>query len=608
MTRVKAKLPLVGTSVLAVVVAMPAILSAVPRAERKRAAFDKVQAALDCEIAGADAHRDKLLEGALKVAPDYAPAHWHSGHVRENGRWLPLDELIEISSEDTRLAEYGRRREQAPETLGGQLVLARWCARHQLADQARAHLTHVLREEPNHVEAHQLLGHRQVNGAWMSQREIAEAQRRADRAASDLKRWLPELEKIRKGLTHRSNRRREAASGRLAAIDDPAAVGAMEASLAGEDEETARRLVEALAEMTCDEASVALARQAVFSPAEPIRALAAEKLKARRLESYVPAVLATMTTPIESQTELVQSVPGRITYRHTLYSEGQDRGQRAVFETEYVGTGAPLGSNDIARRLVPKRVAPMIDANNRATVLDGTVAQQNVVINELNDRLCETLVVATGRPLPSSPEAWWDWWDQYNEMLTDSDKPVDTVSRRDVVRTTEVIRWQRRQEEARRAAARTHYSCLVAGTPVWTATGPMPVEQVKVGDRVLSQDPDTGELALKPVLQTTVRTEPEARLIAFDAGGQTIRATGGHLFWVSGQGWVMARDLLPHVPLHAAAGTARVGPVETAPFEPTHNLVVADFHTYFVGDAKILCHDVTRQGPTQAVVPGLESR
>ena len=36
-----------------------------------------------------------------------------------------------------------------------------------------------------------------------------------------------------------------------------------------------------------------------------------------------------------------------------------------------------------------------------------------------------------------------------------------------------------------------------------------------------------------------------------------------------------------------------------------HNLIVADFHTYFVGEKGILVHDITYRNPTRAVVPGL---
>jgi len=35
---------------------------------------------------------------------------------------------------------------------------------------------------------------------------------------------------------------------------------------------------------------------------------------------------------------------------------------------------------------------------------------------------------------------------------------------------------------------------------------------------------------------------------------------------------------------------------------------VADFHTYFVGEALILSHDTTPNEPTNALVPGLVER
>jgi hypothetical protein len=40
----------------------------------------------------------------------------------------------------------------------------------------------------------------------------------------------------------------------------------------------------------------------------------------------------------------------------------------------------------------------------------------------------------------------------------------------------------------------------------------------------------------------------------------------------------------------------------------TYNLSVADFHTYFVGECRVLSHDVTDQLPTLKVVPGLNDR
>ena len=39
--------------------------------------------------------------------------------------------------------------------------------------------------------------------------------------------------------------------------------------------------------------------------------------------------------------------------------------------------------------------------------------------------------------------------------------------------------------------------------------------------------------------------------------------------------------------------------------EPTYNLVVADFHSYFVGATKVLSHDNTVRAPTGMTLPGV---
>jgi hypothetical protein len=149
-------------------------------------------------------------------------------------------------------------------------------------------------------------------------------------------------------------------------------------------------------------------------------------------------------------------------------------------------------------------------------------------------------------------------------------------------------------------------TCLVAGTPVWTDAGPKPIEGIRVGDLVLSQDPTTGELAYKPVLKTTLR--PPARLLKVVLGDEALQCSGGHPFWIAGRGWVFARNLEEGVQLHAVSGTAQVRSVHPTGTEELHNLVVADFHTYFVTKAKILTHDNTIRDPTEVLVPGLVER
>ena len=146
-------------------------------------------------------------------------------------------------------------------------------------------------------------------------------------------------------------------------------------------------------------------------------------------------------------------------------------------------------------------------------------------------------------------------------------------------------------------------SCLFAGTPVWTQSDSIEIDEITVGDLVLSQNPTTGELAYKPVLKTTVR--PPTPMLKIVFGDRALKSSGGHPFWIAGKGWVFARDLQQGMRLHAVDGTAEVRSVHPTGNEPLHNLVVADFHTYFVTEAKILTHDNTIRQPTDAVVPGL---
>src|SRR5262249_54321590 len=140
--------------------------------------------------------------------------------------------------------------------------------------------------------------------------------------------------------------------------------------------------------------------------------------------------------------------------------------------------------------------------------------------------------------------------------------------------------------------------CFVAGTPVWTMSGPMPIESVKVGELVIAQNPESGELAYKPVIDLTTR--PKTALIETHLGETVIRSTAGHPFWVSGKGWQMAKELKAGQWLHTASGEVQIDSAESSDEAVCYNLVVADFHDYFVGKAKVLVHDNLLRGPTTA--------
>jgi hypothetical protein len=122
---------------------------------------------------------------------------------------------------------------------------------------------------------------------------------------------------------------------------------------------------------------------------------------------------------------------------------------------------------------------------------------------------------------------------------------------------------------------------------------------------VLAQHPTTGELGYRPVLQTTVG-EPVA-VLRLTFSGESIVATRGHRFWVNGQGWVMAKGLKPAVSLHALERPLEVTAIEKAEDVSCYNLVVDEFHTFFVGQSRLLVHDKNCPAPTTATIPGVTS-
>jgi hypothetical protein len=132
-------------------------------------------------------------------------------------------------------------------------------------------------------------------------------------------------------------------------------------------------------------------------------------------------------------------------------------------------------------------------------------------------------------------------------------------------------------------------SCFAAGTPVQTLDGPRPIEDLKIGDRILTQDTTTGALGYQPIL--AVFHNPPATTLRVRLGGESIVATGIHRFWKAGKGWTMARDLRPGDAIRQLGGIARVEAVETEAVQPVFNLEVARGSSFFVGKAGSLVHD-----------------
>lgn len=138
-------------------------------------------------------------------------------------------------------------------------------------------------------------------------------------------------------------------------------------------------------------------------------------------------------------------------------------------------------------------------------------------------------------------------------------------------------------------------SCFVAGTLVATPEGARPIEQVRVGDEVLSLDERTAQLAFKHVEKTFVTPDAALVEVRIREQSEAIRATPGHLFFTLDRGWIEAQALSPDEPLVDASGaTLHVAHVaRLAAREVVYNVEVEDTHTYFVGSARVWVHNPT---------------
>ena len=140
--------------------------------------------------------------------------------------------------------------------------------------------------------------------------------------------------------------------------------------------------------------------------------------------------------------------------------------------------------------------------------------------------------------------------------------------------------------------------CFVAGTPVLTADGSKPIEEIQIGDEVYSEDEITGEVAVKKVTQTFVN-ETE-KLVNIHVNGETISATPSHPFYVFKFGWTLAGSLKAGDVLVLSNGEyVTVEWVQHEILEApvkVYNFEVEDFHTYFVGIRRILVHNRCKLG------------
>ncbi|MEE3370052.1 MAG: polymorphic toxin-type HINT domain-containing protein [Planctomycetota bacterium] len=596
------------------------------QARRQELSTKLVEEALRREVNGQAKARDEILKQALDRDSSNATARWQSGFVWDGTEWVRVNEISQSETLQARIRQYEEMRAQCADTAVAQWQLANWCALSGLKLQERAHLYRVVQLLPDHQGARQRLGFRRINGRWQRLESIWQGLKDAQSAAQSLRTWGPRLVEVRKLLLQKNRVKRDDALSQLRALSDVRAIPAVETVLTGHNPVLSQIAVDWFAARPHHQASMALVRQALFSPWTPIRVAAVSHLAQRPRDHYIPPLLTELSAPIESRMQRAV-VNGQLVYRHIFVREGQSENDVVVRDRTFVPRDArrgllpvvnspfnlPFGGTRAGTRgretrprnltlaQATEALLERADARRRAdaqmrvvkAVRERRQRQQNEQINQQNQQIFAVLRGTTGQAL-RQPQQWWDWWDRQNEVNFTGEKPnnVDYGRREVSVALVNGVGSTRRRGE-----------CFVAGTPVWTINGPMAIDQVQAGDLVLSQHPETGELTYQPVLQRTMR--PIEPLVRIHLAEESLVASGGHPFWVLGKGWVLLRKLRVSQQLHGLDGAVPVAEIEPAPAAVTYNLVVDRFQTYFVGQDRLLCHDNSERRPTNALVPGL---
>ncbi|GKU78138.1 hypothetical protein L3i20_v225350 [Paenibacillus sp. L3-i20] len=136
-------------------------------------------------------------------------------------------------------------------------------------------------------------------------------------------------------------------------------------------------------------------------------------------------------------------------------------------------------------------------------------------------------------------------------------------------------------------------NCFTAGTKVLTDDGEKPIEDIKVGDMVLSKNEETGEQAYKEVLNLFRNKRDVIYKLSVD--DQLIETTFNHPFWVEGKGWVLAEDLAEGDILQKSNREhLTIDNIELVQLQEkvtVYNFEVEGFHTYYVTDLGIWVHN-----------------
>lgn len=589
-------------------------IGAQPPSATQSEAQVQTQAALQRALAGDPTQQMVLLREVIQKWPDYAPARWQVGQLRQDNRWRPVADAAQANVWNIPLAQYLQRRDQL-QNPGDELALGLWCRDAKMPDRAQLHLeqvvTHPDSTPAEREAAAKALDIRPVDGLLLTAQQAEEYQQLKQELNAAAAKWLPQLygwqERLRSGRT----RQTRIALEEISQVTDEDLWTA--ALLMGPDlgDELAAAILPPLLKSDTVTRTRVLAEIASSPRAAALRAQAIKALRDRPMEEYVPYLLDKMESPVTARFRIYHDAVGNVRYLHDILQNDKD-------ESRVVQIDSPIAPHQVVPLTIPQRTADgRVVAGSRlfdmspdygTGVINGIVLasqaaarQQQAVANnasiqEQNAPVFETLEGTSGVLLQRRPEDWHAWWDHQNLVTVNpQNKPVRYAYLN--LRSGDL-------QFKPFAATPFRHTWLSADTPVWTETGRRPISQIRRGDKVLAQDVASGQIDWKVVRHVSAKSADQ--FSGWGTGERHIAASAGVLFWVAGKGWVPFGKLQPDQPIYGLTGLTPFTPaqLDAAPSAGYH-LVVDDYGTFFIGPHQLLVHDDQAAEPVKVALPGV---
>ena len=140
--------------------------------------------------------------------------------------------------------------------------------------------------------------------------------------------------------------------------------------------------------------------------------------------------------------------------------------------------------------------------------------------------------------------------------------------------------------------------CFAAGTPVQTDHGAVPIERIRVGDKVWSLNRTTGKQELKTVTALTAQHRDRLIELRIEGEAEPLRPSLDHPFWVrrasaGHEAWIEAGAMLVGDLVLDRGGNwhkvLAVKPLEG--LQTVYNFEVDGDHDYYVGKSGVLVHN-----------------